>query len=63
MDGHQTGAQMVLKMYAGVEITMQTKHEARYGAMMHLLGRSAQDPFGNNAFVKKIKRGTVNWDF
>ena len=54
---------MALKMYAGVEITMQTKHEARYGAMMHLLGRSAQDPFGNNAFVKKIKRGTVNWDF
>ena len=48
-------------MHAEMETNVQAGHGARCGPMVKLLGGSNEDPFGDNAFVKKIKRGEYNW--
>jgi hypothetical protein len=61
MDGHQTGVQKTVEVHAALETDVQAKHGARSGPLVQLFGESDQDPFVDNAFVKKLKRGEFDW--
>jgi len=61
LDGYQTGVQKNLEMHANLETDVQARHGAKYGPLVQLLGGSDRDPFGDNAFVKKRKRGEFDW--
>jgi hypothetical protein len=61
MDGYRTGVQKTVEVHAALETDVQAKHGARSGPLMQLLGGSDQDPFCDNALVKKLKRGEFDW--
>jgi len=63
MDGYQTGVPKNLEVRAGLEGDVQAEHGARSGPLVQLLGGSDRDPFGDNAFVKKIKYGEFDWSW